>query len=187
VYTSLYDYLCDVVSRVPAGSGGVVFTPWFHGNRCPFEDENARGMFFNISLNTGKSMLIRSVIEGICYHSRWMLEAQRRLVHTSDTVLFVGGGASSPVTCQILADVLGCEVATVEDPQNVGAVGAAVVIAVGMKLISGFDDAAALVPVSRRFRPNAEHKAVHDRNFKVFKTLYRNNKKSFGILNSGSC
>lgn len=49
--------MTTVVDDIPAGSGGVIFTPWLHGNRCPFEDPNARGMFFNISLDTGKPNL----------------------------------------------------------------------------------------------------------------------------------
>ena len=57
VYTSLYDYLTETVARVPPGSGGVLFTPWLHGNRCPFEDPAAAGMFFNIRLNTGKKVV----------------------------------------------------------------------------------------------------------------------------------
>ena len=34
------------------------------------------GMFFNIKLETGKTELIRAVVEGICFHMRWMLERQ---------------------------------------------------------------------------------------------------------------
>jgi xylulokinase len=66
------------IQDVPAGSRGVIFTPWLHGNRCPFEDPNARGMFFNINLETKKSDLIHAVLEGICYHLRWQLESQEK-------------------------------------------------------------------------------------------------------------
>ena len=45
-YTSLYDYMSEVIDTIPAGSGGIIFTPWLHGNRCPFEDPNARGNLF---------------------------------------------------------------------------------------------------------------------------------------------
>ena len=86
VYTSLYDYLSKIIDETPAGSGGVIFTPWLHGNRCPFEDPNARGMFFNVSLETGKTELIRSVIEGVCMHLRWFLETQDKKIKTSQTV-----------------------------------------------------------------------------------------------------
>ena len=43
--------ICRIRSlKVPPGAGGVIFTPWLHGNRCPFEDPNAAGMFFNIRI-----------------------------------------------------------------------------------------------------------------------------------------
>ena len=58
VYESLYDYMSDTVARVAPGSGGVIFTPWLHGNRCPFEDPAAAGMFFNIRLETGKAQML---------------------------------------------------------------------------------------------------------------------------------
>jgi len=184
IYTSLYDYMMHVVEQVPPGSGGVIFTPWLHGNRCPFENPNARGMFFNISLNTGKTHLIRAVLEGICYHMRWMLEAENHKVVSSKVIRFVGGGALSPVTCQILSDIVGCTVETVQNPQNVGAVGAAVVVAVGLGLISGVEKAGELIPVSAVYNPNSENKVTYDKGFEVFKSLYRSNKKNFAVLNS---
>ena len=186
VYKSLYDYMSTVVEKTAPGSGGVIFTPWLHGNRCPFEDPLARGIFFNISLDTGKTELIRAVLEGICFHLRWMLEAQEKKVRCSPVVRFAGGGALSKTTCQILADVLGRKVETVESPQNVGAVGAAVVLAVGLGLIPSFAEAKKMIPASRSFAPNFKNKPVYDRNFEVFKGLYRSNKKGFARLNSGA-
>lgn len=184
LYTNLYDYMTDVVATVKPGCNGVIFTPWLHGNRCPFEDPNAAGMFFNISIETGKSELIRSVLEGICFHKRWMLEAQDKKVKTSDTIRFVGGGALSSLTCQILADVLGRKVETVNSPQNVGAVGAAALVAVGLHVIDSLDEVKNLIPVKESYTPNPANQAVYDRAFQVFKQLYKVNKKNFAILNS---
>ena len=183
VYTSLYDYMSDCIKDVPAGSGGVIFTPWLHGNRCPFEDPNARGMFFNISLETGKTELIRAVIEGTAMHLRWFLETEDKKVKTSDTVRFVGGGALSDVTCQILADITGRVVETVASPQNVGAVGAAVVCARGLGIIDDMLEAKKLIPAKKTFIPNPANKTVYDENFAVFKNLYKNNKSNFAALN----
>ncbi len=182
-YTSLYQYMNDVIREVPAGADGVIFTPWLHGNRCPFEDPNARGMFFNLSLETGKREMIRAVVEGVCFHLRWFLEAEEKKVPASDPVRFVGGGALNSVTCQILADVLGRTVETVNTPQNVGAVGAAVTIAVGSGLISSFSEAKKLIPAVKTYKPNAANKPVYDKQFAVFKNLYAANKKNFASLN----
>lgn len=183
VYTNLYDYMMAVVDTVPAGSNGVIFTPWLHGNRCPFEDPNARGMFFNISLETGKSEMIRAVVEGVCFHMRWLLETEAKKVQTSQTVRFVGGGALSDITCQIMADILGRTVETVDSPQNIGSVGAAATIAVGVGLIKDLGEAKKLIPAAKTFYPNKADKAVYDRNFAAYKRLYKANKDIYAILN----
>ncbi|MDD6808128.1 MAG: FGGY-family carbohydrate kinase [Oscillospiraceae bacterium] len=182
-YTSLYDYLSKVMKETPAGSNGVIFTPWLHGNRCPFEDPNAAGIFFNVNIDTGKRDLIRAVIEGVCFQNRWMYEQEAKKVQVSDTVRFVGGGALSDVTCQILADVLQKKVETVASPQNVGSVGAAAIIGVGIGAIKNLDEVRNFIPAEKTFIPNPENKEVYDRNFEVFKTLYKNNKKAFAKLN----
>lgn len=183
VNMNLYDYMMQAIKDVPPGSNGVIFTPWLHGNRCPFEDPNARGIFFNISLETGKTELIHAVLEGVCYHLRWQLEAAERKVKAASRIRLVGGGALAPLTCQILADVLGREIETVDHPQNSGAVGAAIVMAVGLGLIPDLTEAERLVTVKERYIPNPEHTAVYDRYFPVFKSLYYNNKEAFRLLN----
>ncbi|MCM1990218.1 xylulokinase [Oceanirhabdus seepicola] len=184
VYKSLYDYMMHAIKDVPAGSNGVIFTPWLHGNRCPFEDHNARGMFFNISLETGKTELIHSVIEGVCYHLRWQLEASEEKVKTSKVIRLVGGGALAPLTCQILSDVLNREIETVDSPQNIGAVGAVVVMAVGLNIIEEIKEAKKFIKVKERYIPNKNNTVIYDKYFKEFKSLYKNNKKSFNVLNN---
>lgn len=183
VYRSLYDYLTEVVSRVPPGAGGVLFTPWLHGNRCPFEDPAAAGMFVGIRLETGKTQLIRAVLEGVCYHLRWMLACQEKKVKTAPVLRFVGGGALSAVTGQILADITGRTVEVVDEPQNVGSVGAAAVMAVGLGLIADLGRVKALIPARRSFAPNPENKAVYDRYYEVFCGLYKANRQTFRALN----
>ncbi len=184
VYTSLYDYMSAVIDKCPPGSGGVIFTPWLHGNRCPFEDHNASGIFFNISLETGKTEMIRAVTEGVCFHLRWMLECQDKKIKTSKRIRFVGGGALSKVTCQILADITGRVIETVDSPQNVGSAGAALTAAVGMGILDDMESIGNLIPVKETYKPRKEYKKVYDRNYKVFKSLYRLNKRNFSMINS---
>jgi len=182
-YTNLYQYLSSVIEQVPAGSNGVLFTPWLHGNRCPFEDPNVRGMFYNLSIETGKSEMIRAVVEGVCMHMRWMLETHEKKTKTSNVIRFVGGGALNDSTSQILADCTGRVVETVASPQNVGAVGAAVVVAVGLGVIDSIADANKLIDAEKRFEPNKANKPVYDKMFAAYKEIYAANKKIFKMLN----
>jgi hypothetical protein len=146
-------------------------------------DPNAAGMFFNLKLETGETQMIRAVLEGICFHLRWMLECQDKKIQTSPVIRFVGGGALSPVTCQILADVTGRPVETVPNTKDVGAIGAAMLIAVGKGIFSDLGEAAALIRPERRFEPNGDNRAVYEKNYRVFRRLYESNKKNFALLN----
>ncbi len=183
-YLSLYDYLSTEVGKVPPGANGVIFTPWLHGNRCPFEDSKAGGMFFNIRIGNGKRDMIRAVLEGICYHLRWLLECVEKKVKTSDIIRFVGGGALSPLTAQMLADITGRTVETVNNTQEVGAIGAALVVAAGIKGEDVLELSRRLVKVNRAYVPNPENKEAYERNFRVFKNLYKSNAANYKLLNS---
>jgi xylulokinase len=182
-YNSLYDFLDEVVLQTPPGGGNVLFTPWLHGNRSPREDPYSRGMFFNLGLNTGKRQMIRSVLEGVAFHKRWMLEAMEKKIPRQETIRFVGGGAKSEVWCQIMADVTGRNIETIANTQNVGTIGATAVCGVGLNLFNSFQEAKTFIPVEKVYTPNRKHRAMYDRNFDVFTRLYDHNKKLFLALN----
>ena len=183
-YLSLYDYLSGEISKVPPGANGVIFTPWLHGNRCPFEDSNAGGMFFNLRVENGKRDMLRAVLEGICYHLRWLLECSEKKVKTSDTIRFVGGGALSPVTCQMLADITGRTIETVNNVQEVGAIGTALVTVAGLKGVDVLELSRRLIKPNRSFVPDPKHTEVYERNYKVFKNLYKSNASNFMNMNA---
>ena len=177
-----YGYIMHKIEEIPPGSNGVIFTPWLHGNRCPFEDPNARGMFFGLGLESTAADMYHAVLEGVCMHLKWQMRAMSKLVPISDAVRFAGGGALSDQTCQILADVLNKKIEVTEDPQNTGAAGAAALIALGLGEIKTLDEVKQMVTVSRSYEPNPEHAAVYDRILETFKALYKNNKKNFREL-----
>lgn len=181
---NLYEFLNQEVAKVPPGANGLIFTPWLHGNRSPFEDPYARGMFFNIGLETGKRQMIRAVLEGVAYHQRWMLERVEKKVPYQETVRFVGGGAQSSVWAQILADVTGRTIEVVDNAQNAGTVGAAIVCAVGLGLLESFQAAAPLIKITESFSPQPENRAIYDRSFEVFTKLHKNNRQLFQTLNA---
>ncbi|MBI5957610.1 MAG: FGGY-family carbohydrate kinase, partial [Chloroflexi bacterium] len=182
-YTSLYHFMGQVVEQTTPGAGGVIFAPWLHGNRSPFEDPYARGIFFNLNLQTGKRDMIRAVLEGDAYHKRWMLETVEKKVPRNEVVRLVGGGAQSDTWAQILADVTGRTIEVIEHPENAGSAGASLVCGVGLGAIH-FDDIKRIVHVAKTFTPRTQYKAVYDRQYGVYKQLYRQNKKLFKLLNA---
>jgi xylulokinase len=175
-----------IAARVPAGSRGVIYTPWIWGERAPVEDRTLRAGLFNLSLEHDRGDVVRAFLEGVALNSRWLLAPVERFLGKRVTSLrLVGGGACSDVWCQIYADVLGAEVRQVQDPLQANARGAALIAAVGQGRVS-WADVPRLAPVRRAFTPNPAHRAVYDDRFATFTELHRRLAPVYRRLNGGS-
>lgn len=172
-----------IAERAPAGSDGVIFTPWLNGERTPVDDHRVRGGFFNQSLDTTRAHLVRAVLEGVAYNSRWLLTYVERFIKRRvNTVTMVGGGARSDLWCQIHADVLGRPIRQVEQPVLANARGAAFQAAVALGYMS-FDEIAHRVPIARIIEPNPHNRDVYDALYGHFTDLYRSTKRLHAKLN----
>ena len=117
-------------------------------------------------------------------HRRRLLECTEKNFATNPAVRFAGGSAVSPYICQVMADVLGRDVEIIENPRQVGAMGAAALLAVSFGLLKDIKDIKKIIRVQKVYHPRPENTAVYDRILPVFKDLYYNNKKSFAALNA---
>ena len=179
-----FDSLTAQAARAPTGSGGVMFTPWLSGERSPVDDRRARGGFHNLSLSTTRPQLVRAVLEGVAYNSRWLYEAVERFVRRRlDPVRIIGGGAQSDLWCQIHADVLGRRVERVAEPLHANLRGAAMFAGVALGAIT-LEEIPELVRVDARFDPDDGCAAVYDDLYGEFPRLYRAQKNMFARLNS---
>lgn len=165
--------LDERVSSVPPGADGVMFTPWLFGERTPVADPHLRASFVHLSLSTRQEHLLRAVLEGVAFNTKWLLTSVERFVgRPMPTLRFIGGGARSAVWAQILADVLDRDVARVDDPVGVNARGAACLagIALGHLAVDEVPDA---IRVTDTFRPNPTHRRRYDEMYRVYLDLFR--------------
>jgi len=125
-----YELLTEAAARVPAGCEGLLFLPYLTGERTPYPDPNARGVFFGLTLRHSKAHLTRAVLEGVTYGLLDSLELMRGLGLSIEQVRASGGGARSSLWCQILADVFNTEIVTVKVTEG-AAYGAALLAGVG--------------------------------------------------------
>jgi len=125
-----YDLLTAAAAEVSPGCEGLIFLPYLSGERTPYPDPNARGVFFGLTLRHGKPHLTRAVLEGVSYGLRDSLELMRALGLSIQQVRASGGGARSPLWRQILADVFNAEIVTVDVTEG-AAYGAALLAGVG--------------------------------------------------------
>jgi xylulokinase len=178
-----YAALTRAAASVAPGAGDVLFTPWLSGERSPVDDRYARGGFHNLSLATTRPHLVRAVLEGVAYNSRWLHRAveqftKRRLDH----LRFIGGGAQSDLWCQIHADVLDRTIERVADPVDANLRGAALLAGLALGAVRQ-GEVRDLVEVDATFRPDHGTRATYDRLFAEFPKLYKAQKSMFRRLN----
>jgi xylulokinase len=179
----VYKIMDRIAERTPAGSHGVLYTPWIYGERAPVDDATVRAAIYNLSLDNSREDIIRAVLEGVAFNTRWLLQPFEKLLRRSlDCINIVGGGAASNVWCQIFADVLNRPVRQVKDPIQANVRGAAFIAAVGLGIIS-YNDVSSLTEYTREYTPTARHRAVYDTCFRAFVDIYRQNKGIFRRLN----
>jgi xylulokinase len=178
-----YAAMLALAAEVPAGSDGLLFTPWLNGERTPVDDGTVRGGFFNQSLGVTRGHLVRAVLEGVACNSRWLLTYVEKFVgRPLEAITAVGGGARSELWCQVHADVLGRVVRQAADPVLASARGVALQASAALGHL-GWDEAAATVPIARSFEPDPARRRVYDRLFPEFVNLYKSTRKIYARLN----
>jgi xylulokinase len=178
-----YPMLDDLAGKSPAGSNGVLVTPWLNGERTPVDDTKIRGGIYNISTTTTRPDIVRAFFEGVAFNTRWSLKYVEKFCgRRLDPINIVGGGAKSALWCQVFADVLDRTIRQVKDPIHANARGAAFIAAAGMGYIT-FDEIPGLVEIENEFKPNHANRAVYETMFNEFLALFKACRPIFWRLN----
>jgi xylulokinase len=177
-----YEILTAEAANAPAGCEGLVFLPYLTGERTPYPDPNARGTFVGLTLRHDKRHLIRAVLEGVAYSLRDSIELFRDLGIPIQQVRATGGGARSVMWRQVLADVFGTELVTINITDS-SAYGAALLAGVGSGVYDSVSQACnAAVKIVDRIEPIAENQGIYNEFYPVYRSLYRSLKPAFDAV-----
>ena len=174
-----YELLTEEATRAPVGSEGLIFLPYLTGERTPYPDPNARGVFMGLTLRHDKAHLGRAVLEGVAYGLRDSLELMKDLGLEIRQIRASGGGARSDLWRQILADVFDTELVVINVTEG-AAYGAALLAGVGAGLYKNVAEACQqTVEVVQRTEPVKKNAALYGEFYPVYRALYGALKPSF--------
>jgi xylulokinase len=179
---SYEDLLAPTAGVVP-GSDGLLFLPYLTGERTPHPDPLARGAFVGLTVRHTRAHLTRAVLEGVAFGLREGFALMRASgLPPASEVRVSGGGATSPLWRQILADVLGTALVTVTSTEG-AAYGAALLAGVGAGLWTSVEAACdASIRVTGRTEPDAETARAYDAAFAHYRALYPALRPTFAAL-----
>ncbi|MBC7223985.1 MAG: hypothetical protein H5T59_06905, partial [Anaerolineae bacterium] len=179
--TTSYDDLNREAEGVPPGSEGLLFLPCMMGAMAPEWNNNARGVFYGLTLAHGRGHLARAILEGAAYALRSIVESMRKAGCETKEIRAVGGGARSRLFRQIRADVTGIPVVTVSTVETT-ALGAALLAAVGAGLGESLSEVAGrTVRVVDVVEPIPANRAIYDWGYQVFLRVYDSLRECFDV------
>ncbi|NPV86262.1 MAG: xylulokinase [Anaerolineae bacterium] len=168
-----FETLLAEAEQVAVGSGGLLFLPYLTGERTPHPDPLARGAWVGLTIQHTRAHLTRAVLEGVAFGLRdsFTLIRQAGLGEIKE-VRISGGGAKSPLWQQIIANVLGVELKTVNTTEG-AAFGAALLGGVAVGLWQDVDSACeCVIQVTGSTAPQPKAAAVYEEYYQTYRRLY---------------
>lgn len=176
-------YLMDKeAERSSIGCNRLLYLPYLMGERTPHLDPDCRGVFFGLSAIHTRQDMLRAVMEGVTYSQRDSVEILRGMGVNIGEMMACGGGGSSPLWRQMLADAYNCPVKTVRSKEG-PALGAAILAGVGAGLYPSVQEACdTMIQINPPQLPIPENVPQYEHFYQIYTSLYPALKENFKLL-----
>ena len=159
---------------IPPGSEGIISLDFFQGNRTPYKDPMAKGVFYGLSLSHTRGHIYRSILESVAFGTRNVLDRIEDGISVIREIRGCGGVTRDKVWLQIIADVTGKPVVLTQNSSRAGVLGGAITAAVGHGAFASFASACdQMVEVARVIEPSKGAAKAYSEHYEKYKTLYQ--------------
>jgi len=166
-----HDDFFALTQTAGAGAGGLVFLPYLAGERAPVWNPSARGILSGLSLSTGRPEYARSVLEGICFAIRDVIDVMEESGAVVNELRVAGGASVNALLNQAKADITGKQI-LVPQHKEAELLGLAIIGAYALGKFTSFSEAAAsLVRIEKAYQPNGNNTALYDDLFGEYRKL----------------
>lgn len=165
------------VDEVPAGSNGLLYTPYIVGERTPHADSNIRGSFIGIDAAHERKHFARAVLEGITFSLNESIEIFRSNGKNIDSIISIGGGAKNDTWLQMQADIFNAKIEKLTSEQGPG-MGAAMLAAYGCGWYLSLKECAEeFIQTAKTYYPIQENVEAYKKLFTIYNQVYSQTKE----------
>ena len=165
-----YEEMIQIALEQPTGK--LLYLPYLQGERSPFIDPHARGVWLGMNRQTNRASLTRAVLEGTCFAFRHALHAVSEV--RVEELILTGGTSRSDSFCQLFSNVLGIPIKVLAEPELTGLRGA---------LVACQPESATSEPrIQKTYLPSSEQLNNYDGLFQIFLKSYPALRSSFAQL-----
>ena len=175
-----YKILDDLIDYTTPGSNNLIFLPYLLGERSPHWNVNAKGSFIGLSITHSKRDMLRSVLEGVTFNLKIILEILEN-INNFEKIRLIGGGAKSRHWKQIIADIFNKTIVIPEYLEEATSMGAAIIGGIGANLLT-IEDAKKFIKDVEYIHPRKDLREKYEHLFHIFKKSYQSLVEIFDLL-----
>ena len=168
---SIYTFINQAIEKAAPGCNGLYYIPYLCGERCPRWDADAKGGFYGLKMEHTHEDMVRSVVEGIAYNMRLILDVMKPYTHISEMSI-MGGLVKSRCNLKILADILCVSLSTLNYYDEATSVGAAVLAGVGSGMLKDFDEVTKFSWITDKLEPDETHRETYEKMLRLIDQTY---------------
>ena len=164
-----YDVMnAELAKREP---NELLFLPYLVGTNAPEFDAEANGVFWGLRQEHDAIDMAGAVMEGVSYVLRKNCEDSAKNGMKPTGIIATGGGAKSPIWCQLQADITGLPV-SIPAEKEAACLGAAMIAAVHGGKYADYSAAVAdCVAMTKTYAPNPTDRL--EKKYRRFCALYK--------------
>ena len=168
------DRIEEEAAMIEPGADGLLFLPYFCGERTPINDPAARGVFWGLTLHHTKDHLYRAVMEGIGFGILDNFTAMEECGGRIDEVRVVGGGTKSRIFPGLLCTISGKPF--LESETMIGASYGDALMAMAASGFCSLKEIDSMIKPSKTIVPELETHAFYKSLFLKYKELWKTTK-----------
>jgi xylulokinase len=177
-----YQDMTALAEQVPPGAEGLLFLPYLVGERVVQDIPQARGAFLGLTVRHTHAHLVRATMEGIVFSLRRLVDVFEELDVSYTQLLAAGGGARSPLWCQMVADIFQAPVVPLK-VQEQSALGAIMLAGLGTGTYPNATEACRMLVSHDSFiEPRSNVASIYQDLYGLFSTLYTKTKADIAKL-----
>jgi sugar (pentulose or hexulose) kinase len=169
---NVYKILDEKISKIPAGSKGLVFLPYLASSTAPRWNVNARGVLAGIEFGHDRWSIARSFLEGITLEMKDILTSMINSGIKIENIRIMGGATNSPLWNQMQSNVYDLEVETLK-VTDAAVIGAAITGGVGVGIFKDIREGVnQMVKIDKKYIPEKESAKIYSELYKIYCLIY---------------
>ena len=161
------------LASTTAGADGLLCLPYLNGERTPYWDADAAGVYFGLRPQHRREHMVRAMAEGVCHHLRLITDVFADLDMQAKEMIALGGLAENPAFVRLLASALGKPHRVALSASHATCRGAAMLGAVGAGLCGSVEDIRGWAAHAHPVAPDPASEARLKMDHPAFLELYR--------------